>query len=714
MLNRLRAYFGLPPKDRSARHPVEALIDRTSPAITLVFGALLLMMQLTFEHSDPQANLLTHIIAPALVVLVVAIALVLARIGRPRWGIALIIILSYVNLLVYVVITGYGVKSYSLSLYMLSIIAAGLIIGPRAGALATAVGIATVIGLYFADGYLGFTDRSAIMAIPAVGAMAVYATAFLVAGLTNVAFGRSFAEVLRRVESQERQLRAQFEESPIGHMVHRDGRVLAANDPIWRRLGFARAADLLGRDFFDFVPANDHPRLRAQYEGAWHAKRALPQEYRWPLPGNREAILLIYVVPLDLPDGPALMSIILDVTRERRATTELAVAKTQAETASRAKSEFLANMSHEIRTPLNGIIGLAQMVLEPDMAPAEREHHLRQILESSRSLHAVLSDILDLSKIEAGKLQMERTAFDFKREVTTVGELYASAAREKGLGFSLDIAPALERRVVGDPLRLRQVIGNLLSNAVKFTAAGSVALSATPDGGDGVRIAVRDTGVGIDPALRARLFQPFEQADTSTTRRYGGTGLGLALCRQLVELMGGSITVESEAGAGSSFVLCLPLSAAGSAEVAADDQGEATPSIEVLRGRRVLLVEDNTVNEVVAVAALQRLGIEVSIARNGIEAVEIVLRGEPTVDMVLMDLQMPDMDGYEATARIRQHFAPARLPILAMTAAALVEERQRCLEAGMNDFIAKPFDPNQLARVLAKRMSARAAPSPNV
>ncbi len=403
--------------------------------------------------------------------------------------------------------------------------------------------------------------------------------------------------------------------------------------------------------------------------------------------------------------------IVEDVTERRQFELALARARDDAEAANRAKSAFLANTSHELRTPLNGIIGLARLARDPLTSDAHRRQHLDEIVESAQALAGIISDILDLSKIEAGKLLVETTTFDLGALLHTLQRTYATLAAAHGLGLTLDAGDEVAGPAVGDPLRVRQILSNYLSNAIKFTGSGSVALHARRvAGGPLVRLEVRDTGPGIVADVRAQLFQPFTQGDQSTTRRYGGTGLGLSICRELATLMGGSVGVDSEPGAGSIFWAELPLPPA--AAVAMATPAVAAPAPRSLQGRHVLMVEDNAVNMMIAVAMLERWGVTVAQAPDGREALPAVQRaaaaGRP-FDAVLMDVQMPVMSGYEATRALRE--AGHRLPVIALTAAALVTEREAALRAGMDDFLTKPIDADKLQAALVRWCHA-AAPAP--
>jgi CheY-like chemotaxis protein len=400
-----------------------------------------------------------------------------------------------------------------------------------------------------------------------------------------------------------------------------------------------------------------------------------------------------------------------DVTERRAVEQALARARDEAEAANRAKSAFLANTSHEIRTPLNGLVGLARLARLPNIEEERRARYLQQIDDSAQALSGVISDILDLSKIEAGKLTLETVDFDLRALLESIEHGYSALAEARALALEMTVATGVPRRVRGDPVRVRQVLTNFLSNAVKFTERGGVRVLVRPAAGDRLRFEVGDSGPGIPADAQSRLFQPFTQADESTTRRYGGTGLGLSICRELATLMGGAVGVDSEPGRGSLFWAELPLpqseqsglhSAVGSVEAGQPD----------LAGLRLMIVEDNPVNMMIAVALLEQWGVDVTQATNGAEAVSGVIAqaeaGQP-FDVVLMDVQMPVQGGNEATRVLRRRFDARQLPIIALTAAALTHERDEALAAGMNDFLTKPIDAQRLHDTLQRWREARLA-----
>jgi len=463
---------------------------------------------------------------------------------------------------------------------------------------------------------------------------------------------------------------------PVGTIAGQSGRAVWPSDEAYAEMGRC-AGPLLARcDVFE----GEFQMARRDGSVFWASIRARAIDPEQPIHGGS-----IWIVD--------------DITERRRFDQALATAKEQAEAANKAKSEFLANTSHEIRTPLNGMLGLVRLAMAPNVSAIRQREYLERIQDSAEALAGIISDILDLSKIEAGRLSVEHVVFDLHALLVKLRNAYAELARAKGLAFRLEIADDVPRWVRGDPVRVRQILGNYASNALKFTDRGLVDVTVSAQRGGRVRFAVSDTGPGVASQLLPRLFQPFSQADSSTTRQYGGTGLGLNICRQLAELMGGTVGVDSVPGEGSCFWAELPLHSAPARRERCE---EPETSLAELQGARILLAEDNAVNTLVAEAMLEQWGATVTVAVNGADALQVVEREQGAFDVVLMDLQMPVMGGIDATIAIRRSYGTRELPIVALTADVLVSERDAALRHGMNDFLSKPIDPDQLGEVLVR------------
>ena len=497
------------------------------------------------------------------------------------------------------------------------------------------------------------------------------------------------------------------------------GRLTFVNAVGVHRAGYAEA-DLIGMPFWELVAERHRGEVAAFY--ARQIADQTPNTYL-ELPvetAGGETVWLGQNVQLLEEDGEpvGVQAVARDVTERRRVMDELVAARETAERAGRAREEFLANMSHEMRTPLNAVLGMGALLRETPLDDEQR-HLLHALSFSADQLLALINDLLDVAKIESGQIQFERVPFRLGEVVGGVAEAVRFRADEKGLDLAVDVADDVPAHLVGDPVRLSQILLNLLSNAVKFTARGRVRLAATrTDAGTGsdgaenhaaLRFTVEDTGVGIPADKLAAVFDRFTQAASDTTRKFGGTGLGLAIVKELTERQGGTVQVESVEGEGTRFAVTIPFAVAEEAPetVLTDDEAD-------LSGARLLLVEDNLLNQFVARRMLEGWGAAVEIAENGREGVEAVdaayASGRP-FDLVLMDVQMPEMDGFEATRRIRQRHDAAALPILALTASALVEQRGQMEDAGMDDLVLKPFKPAHLRRSVAAHLGRAALPS---
>jgi PAS domain S-box-containing protein len=531
----------------------------------------------------------------------------------------------------------------------------------------------------------------------------------------------------KRAEEELRQsaqtFRTLIEAAPVGiTMSDQHGRRVEANDAFCALSGYARD-ELIGEEVAEIYDAEQREELMASLR----TRRALGvderQEYTLITKGGKRRTILATGTTVQGSDGqPHRLVFVVDITERqqmeealRQANADLEQANAHLEQANRAKSAFLATMSHEIRTPMNGVIGLTSLLLGTPLTSQQREY-VSAIHASGDALLTLIGDILDLAKIEAGQLTLERQPLDLRHLVQEVVTVFRAPARTMGLRLDAHVDPAVPPALEGDSLRLRQVLLNLAGNALKFTDQGAVHLrvalieeSATDVL---VRLEVRDTGIGIAPEVQEHLFAPFTQADSSTTRRYGGTGLGLAIAKQLMALMGGEIGVESTPGAGSTFWVTLRLARGRAAEDghaarATIDEVEAKPAG---RRGRILVAEDNAINQLVVVRQLESLGYEVQTVETGRQAVEAVQQGQ--YDLVLMDLHMPEMDGFAATAAIRQQERAAgqerRLPIVALTADALAGDAEKSLAVGMDDHLSKPLTVERLAAVVERWLTPRA------
>jgi len=460
-----------------------------------------------------------------------------------------------------------------------------------------------------------------------------------------------------------------------------------------------------------FVP-EDRERALKNIMGRLHGEDRGANEYTALCKDGRRVPVMIYGTPI-IRDGRPVgtRGVIVDITERKMAEERLRAAmetaekaRAEAEAATRAKSEFLANMSHEIRTPMNAIVGMADLARRREVSPKVREY-LDIIDSSAKSLLGLINDILDFSKIEAGKIEIEDTAFYLTDILERMSDLFRGKTSDKGIELVTRIEPGTPMALRGDPLRIGQILTNLVSNAVKFTDGGEIILSVTclerDEAHARLELSVRDTGIGIPEEKLDRLFDSFSQLDGSTTRRFGGTGLGLAICKSLTELMGGEISAESEYGVGSTFRVRLDLARQAPEEErrrivpreSMEEDGSAV-AVKALQGSTILLVEDNLINQRVALEIFKENGIHADVASNGREAVAAIRAG--SYDAVLMDVQMPEMDGYEATRILRRSPEFDDLPIIAMTANAMKGDKEKCLDAGMNDYVAKPIDTDEL------------------
>jgi len=532
----------------------------------------------------------------------------------------------------------------------------------------------------------------------------------------------------RTVEEEQRQLIV--EAVPNGMLiVDEQGMITLANSAIERIFGYERGA-MLGKSIETLVPQSyrhGHLALRAAFAGDTAARSMAAGRSLTGLRADGSAIPIeVMLSPVATPRGRIVVATVVDITARRAAEQALQGATVAAEAATRTKSAFLANMSHEIRSPMNAILGMLQLLLGTELTARQRDYGTKAH-SATRSLLHLLNDILDFSRIEAGRVDLEIRPFSLDTMIGEISGILSATMGTKDLELVFSIDPDVPEHVSGDELRLRQVLLNLIGNAIKFTQAGEITVwvrqVAQDAGYSEIEFAVRDTGIGIAPEQLSAIFEEFGQAEASTTRRFGGTGLGLSISQRLVSLMGGSLAVESEPGVGSRFHFTLRLKTIGDAVTdpgrigrrlrnpvrmqAADDQelvgGAIADTVEPLSpgsplgqhrlaGLRLLVVDDNPINQQVAEELLSNEGAQVAVASSGRSGVAMALAGDPPFDAVLMDIQMPGMDGYEATRLLRREARTHTLPIIAMTANAMESDKVACAAAGMNDHVAKPID----------------------
>jgi PAS domain S-box-containing protein len=516
-------------------------------------------------------------------------------------------------------------------------------------------------------------------------------------------------EVEAKAMEAEAKFRAVFNHNPLMTLLvtHPGRKIVEINDACLRGFGFRRE-DVIGRLASELDVWVD-PQAEGRFSEFLRGKGPTDSfESVFKRSDGKPFVVKIDSAAFVHDGASYYLHSLEDITEQQRIKAELQQAKEAAESANRAKSDFLATMSHEIRTPMNGVLGFTTLLLETPLN-AEQKDFVGIIQRSGDALLSILNDILDFSKIEAGKFILEAVPFDLKALCGDVLALVAPSAADKQLGLTLEYATDAPLRLTGDPTRVRQVLLNLLGNALKFTEKGSVHLEVRNTRAGQLKISVTDSGPGISTELQSQLFERFTQADSSTTRRYGGTGLGLAICKRLTELMGGRIGLTSDVGSGSTFWFTHPI---GVDKVPVQVAAKPTLVLVPRMSRvRVLLADDNPVNQMLASRLLTRLGCVVDQAATGEEAV--ALSRINAYDLIMMDCHMPQMDGFEATRIIREGQSHRqRVPIVALTASVTSEDRQRCFDAGMDDFLGKPIIVDELESMVGKWTSRKSVDIP--
>jgi signal transduction histidine kinase/ActR/RegA family two-component response regulator/HAMP domain-containing protein len=516
-------------------------------------------------------------------------------------------------------------------------------------------------------------------------------------------------ELIAAVEQEHARMLSLLAAMDIGVLLVDLADLVVYENPAYRRIWrIARDATVVGRHWAEvFAEAG----VGVRNAEPWRQSLATASEH-FEIILNDERIISQRLHSVADLAGQALGRLCLfeDVTEDRRLAQQLLAAKEAAEAGQRAKAMFLATMSHEIRTPMNGIIGMTDLALMTSL-DAEQSEYLRWVKSSAESLLTVLNDVLDFSKIDAGRLDIQLVPFAPQHLLDEIVGIYSSVASQKAIALNWRVNGNLPQQLLGDPVRLRQVLTNLVSNALKFTERGSVTItvdaqSTAANAQQWIGFAVADTGIGIAQDKLEHIFSPFSQADSSTTRRFGGTGLGLAIAARLVELMGGQLGVDSAPGGGSTFHFGVMFSIGDGVDLAVAPLPRQVTIGDGRPAARILLVEDTPVNQRLGQALLGKRGYQVSLAADGLEALAAFDRER--FDLILMDMQMPNMDGLEATRRIRDRELPGdrRIPIIALTANAMQSDRERCLAAGMDDFVAKPFRADEMFAVIEKYLAA--------
>jgi PAS domain S-box-containing protein len=740
----------------------EQLLRTVTRTITLAvtvagLGGILLNIALAMiPGQDPHVRM-TRMVSGLILTLAAAGALLIGRKWGPRMAVAFFSLVAYVIVMVTAVQLGTGVGSSSAAVPAVIIVILGFVMGPRASQWATRVAVMGMLCMLALQGWGVIPGLNGGNIPPAAAYAVVLIIVFMVIGAVITHFSRIFWESMETIErarddlqkkvelleqtqielhasqqrlsdhkahleeqvrertakltQQELRLAAIIEALPVSLSIKDpQGRYLLCNKLFEQATGLLKE-QLIGHRAQDLFPVGMIEQISQHDQALINGTPEVSYELNRTRRDGTQVDYLITKVPLQDTHGAAegILTLAVNISDQKKLQRELATAKNEAEHLASVKTSFLANMSHEIRTPLHGVLGLAQVGQQLPPCDPQLQPILERITRSGRHLLGVINDILDFTKIDAGKLTIDRVALDPRQLAEDITAMMEARAQDKGLTLRLqcETPPAA---VMGDALRIRQILINLVSNSIKFTAQGHVTLTVSTVNQQ-LRFAVQDTGIGLHPDVQARIFSPFEQADGSTSRRFGGTGLGLSISQQLARLMGGDILLTSALGEGATFTLVLPLEEADRSQLPHTPQATSHPIEQGarLKGLRIMAVDDVEINRDIITGLLTQQHAEVHCLADGSQALQLAKQcGPGYFDIVLMDVQMPGMNGMQATELL--HMVDPGLPVLALTAHATHEDAKRCADVGMVGHLPKPFETQDMLQLILR--FTRRAPLP--